>query len=104
MTTKPLSSPPEKPEWMIVYITNNVSDAHIVVGRLKTENIMAIVDHMAGRDAIGLTIGSWGEVRVLVHPNDYEQAVAILEPNQPEELENTTQEIRYIMDDDDDDE
>ncbi len=103
MTTRPLATPPEKPEWMIVYITDSVSDAHIVVGRLKTENIMAIVDHMIGRDAIGLTIGTWGEVRVLVHPNDYEKAVALLEPNLPEQLEDTTQEIRYIWDDDEDD-
>ena len=104
MTTKPLSKQPANPEWMIVYITNNLSDAHIVVGRLESENIKAIIDHMAGRSAMGLTIGSWGEVRVLVHPNDYEQAVALLEPETPEELADTTQEIQYIWDEDENDE
>lgn len=68
-------------EWMIVYVTPHLTDAQIVVGRLQHEGIPAFVDHMAGRGAFGITIGTWGEVRVLVHPKDYEMALDILEPD-----------------------
>lgn len=74
-------------KWMIVYITHNLPEAHIIVGRLKSEGIMAIVDHMAGMSAIGVTIGAWGEIRVLVHPKDYDLAESILFPEEPDELE-----------------
>ncbi|PJF21817.1 MAG: hypothetical protein CUN56_09155 [Phototrophicales bacterium] len=65
-------------EWRIVYITHDISEAHVVMGRLKHEGIMAILDHMAGMQALGITFGSWGEVRVLVNPADYDRAESIL--------------------------
>lgn len=73
-------------DWMIVYVTDNLNEAHIVAGRLEHEGIKAIVDYMAGRSAIGITLGSWGEVRVLVHPSDYDMAEAILS-DEPDMLE-----------------
>lgn len=89
--------------WMIVYTTHNPEEAHIVAGRLKHEGIPAIVDHAIGARSIGITIGSMGEVRVLVHPNDYDDAVAILDPDEdfPEELPDTTDRIIYHIDEDD---
>lgn len=87
--------------WMIVYVTHDLSEAHIVAGRLKSEGMMAIVDHMAGRSAIGISIGNWGEVRVLVHPNDYELAESILFPDLPDELEEQTDDIIYYWQEDD---
>lgn len=79
--------PPDKHTWMIAYITNDIQEAGIVAGRLKHEGIMAILDHMPGMSAFGLTLGSWGEVRVLVHPNDYDLALDILNPPGPDQLE-----------------
>lgn len=87
-------------EWMIVYTTHNLGEAHIVVGRLESEGIPAILDHMAGMNAIGISIGTWGEVRVLVNPDNFAQASAVLFPDDPPELEDDTSDITYHWGDD----
>ena len=90
--------------WMVVYITHDMQDATIVAGRLKHEGIMAILDHMTGRDAIGITLGNWGEVKVLVHPQEYEMALEILDPGSAYELpEGDNGDILYMDPWDDDD-
>jgi hypothetical protein len=82
MTNDNLSNQPQnKNEWIVTYVTNNMAEAQIVAGRLKHEGIMAILDYMAGMGAIGISIGNMGEVRVLVHPNDYPLAQDILFPD-----------------------
>ena len=87
---------------MIVYITHDLSEAHIVAGRLQSESIPAIVDHAAGRSAIGITIGSFGEVRVLVHPANYDRAIEILFPEGVDALPDNTNRIIYHWDEEDD--
>ena len=87
---------------MIAYVTHNVSDAHIVAGRLQSEGIAAMVDHMAGRSAFGITIGDMGEVRVLVNPDNYERSQLILFPDERDELADQTGDIIYRWEDDDD--
>jgi hypothetical protein len=64
--------------WMSVYVTNNAPDAYIVVGRLETEGIRSWVQQEAAGAALGLTVGQMGAVQVLVNPEDYEPAMAIL--------------------------
>lgn len=88
----------ENTVWMVVYVTHNITEGHIIAGRLQSEGIMAILDHMAGMNAVGITIGSFGEVRVLVHPHNYEAALAILDVEEPGELPENT---GYILYDDD---
>lgn len=73
-------------DFAVVYTTYVLVDAHIVVGRLQHEGIPAIVDHMAGMNAIGITFGVLGEIRVLVHLWNYERALEILVPENPEQL------------------
>ncbi len=94
---------PDSKTWMIVYTTHNPEEAHIVAGRLKHEGIMAMVDHAIGARSIGITIGSMGEVRVLVHPKDYDTAMTVLDPDNPgfDELPDTTDRIIYHIDEDD---
>jgi hypothetical protein len=91
-----------KSEWMITYVTHNVTDAHIVAGRLRSEGIAAMVDHMVGRGAFGITIGNMGEVRVLVHPDNYERSQLILYPDELDELPDQTGDIIYRWEDNDD--
>ncbi len=86
-------------EWMTVYITYNESEAHIVAGRLKYEGIQALVHRAIGGSAIGITIGSLGEVRVLVHPPDYDAAMAIIEPAAHDELPEQTGGVTFIWND-----
>ena len=98
----------DRNQWMVAYVTNNYAEAQIVAGRLKHEGILAILDHMAGRNAIGFTIGNWGEVKVLVHPENYDMALEILFPDEPDMLEDGVEDEDTIyLDDwevDDDDE
>jgi hypothetical protein len=98
----------DRPAWMVVYVTQHMTDAQIVAGRLQHEGIPAFLDHIAGRDAIGLTIGAWGEVKVLVHPADYDAAFDLLHPEEPPELPDQVQPDDVIIyreeDDHDDDE
>lgn len=106
MNNKGLRSQNDGSTWMVAYITYDLMEAHIIVGRLQHEGIMAIVDHLVGRAAFGITLGMWGEVRVLVHPADFEDSQIILFPEGPELLDdpNETDTIYLNMDEEDDDE
>lgn len=65
--------------WMVVYIAHSEPEAYIVAGRLQTDGIPAFVHQEPVGRAYGLTVGPLGEVKVLVSPGDYEQALAILD-------------------------
>ena len=64
---------------MIVLSTDNQMEAHIVAGRLRSHKIQAWIHQEPSGSAFGITVGLLGEVRVLVHPHDYETALAILD-------------------------
>ncbi len=89
---------------MVVYTAYNLSEAHIVAGRLEVEGIRALVHRQVGAGAIGITFGKLGEVSVVVRASDYEQALAILDPDEPESLPDSTDDIIYTITDEDDDE
>ena len=92
-------------DWMIVYETPSETEAHVVAGRLQVEGIQAVVYRQPGAAALGITIGRLGSVTVLVTPSDYERSLAILEPDDLDELPETTDDITYIgIEDDDPDE
>jgi|GEM_PF-233132 len=65
--------------WTVVFTTPSRPEAHIIVGRLENEGILAIIDAEAGRDALGIHIGRFGEIRVLVHESHAAEAQAILD-------------------------
>jgi hypothetical protein len=91
----------ETPQWMVVYTTYGLPEAHIVAGRLESEGIPAMVHQMPGANALGIRIGSLGEITVLVRAEDYATALMILEPDA---LADSTDDIRYLgVDDEDDD-
>lgn len=78
---------------MVVYTAYNLPEAHIVAGRLQSEDIPAMVHQVPGASAIGIQIGRLGEVTVLVRAEDYMTALAILEP---ESLPDSTDDVRYL--------
>lgn len=65
-------------QWHIIYTTPDAAEAHIIAGRLRASGITAILDRAPGMASIGITIGTLGETRVLVHPADYHAASSIL--------------------------
>jgi len=98
MTQNLTPLPHAAPQWMVVYITYNVPEGHIVAGRLQSYGIPAMVHQALGASAFGITIGSLGEVRVLVHAEHYDEALALLAPDDPDLLTDDTE--RIIYDDD----
>jgi len=86
---------PNSLQWMIVYITHNLPEAQIVAGRLQFEGIMSLINYALGASALGITIGSLGEVSIVVHPDDYERALQILGPDGFDELPDTTDDESY---------
>jgi hypothetical protein len=86
---------------MVVYTAYHSPEAHIVAGRLKSEGIPALVHQAPGANAIGIHIGSLGEVTVLVREEDYWRALEILEPDSPALLPDSDDDIIDIGDEDD---
>lgn len=83
------------PEWLIVYSTNDLADAHIQAGRLEVEAIPVMVHGQPGASALGITIGTLGEIHVLVRPQDYDTALEILEAEDHPELPDTSNAVIY---------
>ncbi|MBZ0281162.1 MAG: DUF2007 domain-containing protein [Anaerolineae bacterium] len=90
-------------EWIVIYVTNDFTDAHIIAGRLEVEGIKSFVHRQPGAAAFGITVGSIGEISVLVHPRDEARAEAVLYPDEPDELPDSTSEILYRFDQENDD-
>lgn len=99
-----LSRHQRRNDWMVVYVTYNVMEAHIVAGRLQNEGIPALVHQEAGASAMGIHIGGLGEVKVLVHPPDYDLALDILDPDEPDSLSDDNDRIIFGEDEAPDDE
>jgi hypothetical protein len=66
-------------DWMVVYVASSEPEAYIVAGRLQSEGIPTFVHQEPVGRAYGFSVGPLGEVKVLVNPEDYDQAVAILD-------------------------
>lgn len=96
------SNTPTNFEWMVVYTTYNMPEAHIVAGRLRHEDIPAFVN-AAPRSVIDITLGTFGEISVVVHPDNYEAALLILEEADPELPENVDDIITFDDGDENDD-
>jgi len=90
----------KKVEWQIIYETPYINEAEIIAGRLKHEGIQAMVDHIAGYNALGVAHNFFGgQVKVLVHPADYDIAYAILFAEE-DALPDSTQDENTIYYDD----
>ena len=98
---------PDKPTdhtWIAVYITHNLPEAHIVLGRLRAHDIPAMLHQQAGATALGITYGNLGEIKILVSPADYDQAAALLHDESAPSLEANNDPVQLIWRDDADEE
>ena len=82
---------------MVVYIATSEPEAYIVAGRLKSEGIETFVHQEPIARAYGFSVGTLGEIKVLVGAEDYDQALEILE----EDAEADNSEDTDIVPDDD---
>lgn len=88
------------PDWVAVYITHSVQEAHIILGKLRIHDIPAMIHQEAGAAAIGITLGNLGEVKILVSPADYERAAALLFPEVNEQIAAHNDRIQLVWPDD----
>ena len=102
----------DSPQWIAVCITHNLQEAHILLGKLQTHEVPAMIHQEAGATALGITLGNLGEVKILVAPADLERAIAILDTETDAQIESSNDKIQltwmddgdgaeYYLDDDD---
>jgi hypothetical protein len=90
-------------EWLVVFSTDNLPEAHIIAGRLQHEGIPSWVHQQPGASGLGITVGLLGELKVLVAAEDYAAALEIIQQDGSPELEANLDDIQYIFPDDEDD-
>lgn len=100
---KPKRKPPQ-PDWITVFITHDLQEAHIIAGKLNAFDIQSMIMTVPGASAIGITIGSLGEIKVLVHPDNYDEAYDLLFPPILDEIEENNDPINIIWQDENGDE
>jgi hypothetical protein len=96
-------------DWMVVFTTNDQNEAHIVAGRLEVEGVKSFIQRESLGGIIGITYGAMGDVKVVVNPEDYDKAMAILEPDELYSLSDDNEDVIYYdhhteTEDEDDDE
>jgi hypothetical protein len=69
----------EEVRWEVVAIANGLAQAAIIQGRLEAEGIPARIHQEPAGVAIGLTVGTLGQAKVLVPEPMAEEALRILE-------------------------
>ncbi len=102
MTLRRKSDNPKGPQWITLFITHDLQEAHVIVGRLEAHNVPAMIHQEAGANALGITLGNLGEIKILVAPKEYERAKAILYPESEEQIESSNDKIQIIWRDDGD--
>ena len=102
MSLRKRGNPADGPQWVAVYITHNSPEAHILIGKLRAHDIPAMIHQEAGATALGITLGNLGEIKVLVSPDDYDEAAALLFPDSAEQIEACNDKIQLIWQDDGD--
>ena len=90
------------PQWIAAYITHSLPEAHILLGKLQAHDVPAMLHQEAGATALGITLGNLGEIKILVTPADYDRAVALLMPQERDEIEPDNSKLRLIWQDDGD--
>lgn len=83
----------------MVYVTHVMAEAHIIAGRLKYEGIPFHIHSQPGASAIGITIGRMGEIKVLVRPEYYEEALDLLFPDEDPPLPESSDYVQGLDDD-----
>lgn len=77
-TNIPLAPVPRN-EWMVVYSTYDLSDAHVVAGRLEVDGIRAFIHRQAGA-ALGVQ-RQLGEVGCFGHAAPYQTGAPLAQPD-----------------------
>ncbi len=66
-------------EWVTAYTANNLPEAYIVAGRLKSAGIAHFIKPDSFGQIHGFTVGMHSGVDILVNEEDYKRAAEILD-------------------------
>ncbi len=97
-----VSKQPTGPEWIVAYITHSLQEAHIIAGKLQSNDVPCRIHQEAGATALGITVGNLGEIKVLVSPANYERAEVILFPEADNKIQASNDTIQVVWQDDGD--
>jgi hypothetical protein len=90
---------PNQHPLIAVYETNNFSEAYVIVTKLASEDIPAIVQRESAGAALGISIGQFGLHYVLVHAENSKRALELLYPDSPNELPTHTEDHSFHQSD-----
>lgn len=93
---------PQDTEWIIIHLTYNAAEAQVIAGKLRAAGIPAMLHQEAAGGALGITVGKLGEIKVLVRPADYAEALIILGLDGQDELPDTAGPVSYYSGGEDD--
>lgn len=82
----------DSPNWVQVYKTYGLPEAHIIAGQLKSEGIPAMVHPLEAGSRIGINVGKLGEVAVMVTEDRFDEAEDIIFEPLPENWEDEIEE------------
>ena len=71
----------EATRWEVVAVANGLAQASIIQGRLESEGVPTQVWQEPAGVAIGLTVGTLGQAKILVPEPLVDEALQILEPS-----------------------
>ncbi len=69
-----------EPTWIVVATSSGVTEPAMIAERLRSLDIPAAVHYESGAPAMGITVGTFGQARVLVPESFFDRAVNALEP------------------------
>jgi hypothetical protein len=82
-------------EWMVIYETPDLTEAHVIAGRLEVDGIKVLVHQPTMASVFGFTLGQVGNTTVAVHPEDFDRALALLEPDELHALNDDNERIIF---------
>ncbi|MFT7584857.1 MAG: hypothetical protein ACI9EW_001280 [Cellvibrionaceae bacterium] len=68
----------DSPNWIQVYKTYGLPDAHIIAGQLQSEGIPAKVYPLEAGSRLGITVGKLGEVAIMVPEDRFKEAEKLI--------------------------
>jgi hypothetical protein len=89
------------PDWVVVYETTDLTDGHVIAGRLEVAGIRAYIHQQPGASALGIRVGLLGEITVSVPEAEYDNALLLLEAEDVGELPDSTEPVTYYVEDED---
>ena len=89
-----------KADWVVVYVTYNHGEAHIVSGRLESAGVPNMVHVQPGASAMGIAVGALGKIYILVNPDDQDEAISLIRGDDNPELPDQTDRYIHGLDED----